>query len=585
MIHQQVRPSQFITTYGPGTILETRSGPVVALSADRVFTDNGLALQDFEIRDSRLSRDPAINGAGIVRIPSNAEVMRQEQDSLYPTASIPYWSLCVVHRVLYWARNGCPQCPPPRHAREAREKAGREAIRFVRACAAGHLDDVDWNYIVHNGPSCPRQPGYYLWMGGGGALRNVEIRCPPGQARGCGAGVNFGSAYARDWRCSGRYPEEGPRPVQPSCNSPARIIQRGAANLRTSAVVSALTIPPLASRLHNLLQDSRIMTFCRMLIQLNQLNEASFRQALTTVPQPPLGQSVVQFLQTCSWPEIEAAIAQVVAQSAAGPGSLKEEEFASLRFAAANGAPAVPAPQLGVPPLFEVRLSDVRRFTGPAGRHSFRVVPVSRLRIVMVQTGYRRLDPVTGQLVSVAFQEGGRHWYPGVELFGEGVYIDVEDADLSLAGERMRAWTDSYHQSNAIDATLHPVHVWWHTFSHRLLRALSIDSGYSSASIRERVYFSLEPNQPARGGLLLFTAQPGGDGTLGGLIGLSPTFGQVIASALRDLASCSNDPLCEEAVPDGINGSACYSCLLASETSCEQRNVHLDRGLLLQNMP
>jgi hypothetical protein len=584
MNHQQVRPSQFITTYGPGSILETRSGPVVTLSMERVFTDNALVLQDFEIRDSRLSRDPAINGAGIVRLPSNAEVMREEQFPLYATDGLPYWSLCVSHRILYWARTGCPGCPPLRNARAVREKAGREAIRFVRACAAGHLDDVDWNFVVHGGVACGRQPGYYLWVGGGSSLRNVEIRCPPGRAGGCGAQVNFGTAYSRDWRCAERFAERGPRPAQSTCALPARIVQRGAANLRTPVVVSALTIPPIASRLHNLLQDSRLMTFCSTLIGINLLTETNFRQGLNTI-QPPLGASVLQFLQTRSWADIQQAIRDVSTQLAATGRTLKEDEFGSLRFAAVNGAPAIPAPQLGVPPLFEVRAGDVRRFPGPARRRTFRVVPVSRLRMVLVQTAYRRLDPIAGAPVSVAFQVGGRQWYPGVELFGEGVFIDVPDADLDLVGDRAAAWAASYQQSNGPDETLHPVHVWWHTLSHRLLRALSVDSGYSSASIRERVYLRLEPGQPPQGGLLLYTVQPGGDGTLGGLIGLTPSFGQVIASALSELASCSNDPLCEEAVPDGVNGSACYSCLLASETSCEQRNVHLDRVLLLENLP
>jgi hypothetical protein len=584
VIHQQIRPSQFITTFGPGSVLETRSGPVVALSADRVFADHGLALQDFEIRDARLSRDPAINGAGIVRIPSNAEVVRAEQFPLYATEGLPYWSLCVTHRVLYFARNGCPQCPPSGNARFVREKAGREAIRFVRACASGHLDDVDWNYVVHNGAACTRQPGYYLWLGGGGSLRNVEIRCPPGNAGGCGAQVNFGTAYARDWRCSERYPERGQRPAQSSCNTPARIIQRGAANLRTADVISALTIPPIASRLHNILQDSRLQTFCSTLIGLNLLTESNFRQGLTTI-QPLLSASVLQFLQSTPWADIQQAINDVRAQAAPGNRPLKDDEFDSLRFAAVNGAPAIPSPQLGVPPLFEVRAADVRRFVGPAGQYRLRIVPISRLRMVLVQTGYRRFDPVGGGFVSVAFQSGGRHWYPGVELFGEGIYLDLEDADLNLTGMRSVAWGQSFQQGNQQDETLHPVHVWWHTMAHRLLRALSIDSGYSSAAIRERVYLRINPAGAARGGLLLYTVQPGGDGTLGGLIGLVPTFNRVIASALRDLGSCSNDPLCEEAVPNGINGSACYSCLLASETSCEQRNVHLDRILLLDNLP
>jgi hypothetical protein len=204
--------------------------------------------------------------------------------------------------------------------------------------------------------------------------------------------------------------------------------------------------------------------------------------------------------------------------------------------------------------------------------------------MVMVQTGYRRLDPPNALLVPVSFHSGGRSWYPGVELFGEGIFLDLEEADLDLSEGRSQAWLQSFNRAPA-DESLHPVHVWWHTFSHRLLRALSIDSGYSSASIRERVFLHQERNRPARGGVLLYTVQPGGDGTLGGLLALARNFDQVIAAALRDVNSCSNDPLCEEAFPSGINGAACYSCLLASETSCEQRNIHLDRVLLSENLP
>jgi hypothetical protein len=575
VIHQQIRPSQFITTYGPGSIVETRSGPVVICSTDRVFSDNGLSLADFEIRDSRLARTFALNGAGIIRIPVNAEVTRGEEYPLYPTEPLPYWSLCVDHRILYWARNGCPQCPTGT-TQQNRQKAGREAIRFVRACAAGHLDDVDWHFVVHNGPRCQGQRDYYLWIGGGSSLRNVNIRCPQ-----CPAVVNFGIAYRRDWRCSARYPELGARPAQPDCSVPARIVQRGSANLRIPEIISALTIPPLASRLTNVLQDSRIMTMCTLLSRRNMLTEAEFRQSLNDI-QPPLGQAALQFLGQCSWAEIEAAIRQVAGGSSSRP--LKEDEFDSLRYAAVWGAPPVPSPQTGAPPLFEVRLSEVRRFDGPAQRCRFRVVPVSRLRMVMVQRGYRRLDPSNAQLVSVSFQSGGRWWYPGAELFGEGVFIDIEDQDLALVGTRALAWERSF-QGSPSDETLHPVHVWWHTLSHRLLRALSVDSGYSSAAIRERLFLKQGPGQQARGGVLLYTVQPGGDGTLGGLISLVPSFGRLLNSSLRDLGSCSNDPLCEEALPDGINGSACYSCLLASETSCEQRNIHLDRGLLLDNMP
>jgi hypothetical protein len=135
---------------------------------------------------------------------------------------------------------------------------------------------------------------------------------------------------------------------------------------------------------------------------------------------------------------------------------------------------------------------------------------------------------------------------------------------------------------------LHPVFVWWHTFAHRIINALSVDSGYSSAAIRERVFIDVnESDGAANGGILLYTAQPGGDGTLGGLIALVPEFERVIRGALRNIDACSNDPLCgEEQFGYGkYNGAACYACSLISETSCEHRNMRLDRNLLLQNLP
>jgi len=205
--------------------------------------------------------------------------------------------------------------------------------------------------------------------------------------------------------------------------------------------------------------------------------------------------------------------------------------------------------------------------------------------MVLVQRGYvRPLDPQNTQEVSVAFDWGGQTWYPGVELFGEGVFIDLDDVALPLSGPRAQEWTQSFNASNG-ELSHHPAHVWWHSLSHRLLRALSIDSGYSTASIRERVYLTFNDQGAARGGLLLYTVQPGGDGTLGGLVALVDRFDQVLQTALQDIDNCSNDPLCEEAPGAGASGAACYSCLLVSETSCEHRNMGLDRLLLMENMP
>ena len=60
--------------------------------------------------------------------------------------------------------------------------------------------------------------------------------------------------------------------------------------------------------------------------------------------------------------------------------------------------------------------------------------------------------------------------------------------------------------------------------------------------------------------------------------------GKTIDSALRRSLWCSNDPVCMESPGDGAvtsNLAACHGCALLPETSCEEGNRLLDRGLLV----
>src|SRR5687767_746917 len=111
--HQEIRPSQFIITYGPGSIVETRSGPVVSHSMDRLFQQIGHDPQDFEVVDDRLSH-AELDGARIVRVPTNAELGIPEDEPVYPTERFPFWALCTRHppvQILYPVSNGCARCP------------------------------------------------------------------------------------------------------------------------------------------------------------------------------------------------------------------------------------------------------------------------------------------------------------------------------------------------------------------------------------------------------------------------------------------------------------------------------------------
>ena len=91
-------------------------------------------------------------------------------------------------------------------------------------------------------------------------------------------------------------------------------------------------------------------------------------------------------------------------------------------------------------------------------------------------------------------------------------------------------------------------------------------------------------------GILLFTAAPDSEGTLGGLVRLGEpdSLNRQLIQALESARLCGSDPLCSEHVPvaDGltIHGAACHACMFAPETSCERSNRYLDRSLLVRTL-
>lgn len=122
-----------------------------------------------------------------------------------------------------------------------------------------------------------------------------------------------------------------------------------------------------------------------------------------------------------------------------------------------------------------------------------------------------------------------------------------------------------------------------HTLAHLLIRQLSFDSGYTTASLRERVY-----GRPGYGqhGLLIYTAAGDAEGTLGGLVrqGEAPHFAETLVRMLEAAAWCSADPLCAEHTGQGfgnLNRAACHACSLLPETSCQTGNTLLDRALVV----
>jgi hypothetical protein len=193
-------------------------------------------------------------------------------------------------------------------------------------------------------------------------------------------------------------------------------------------------------------------------------------------------------------------------------------------------------------------------------------------------------------------------WLPAIEVFGEGIYFE-------LGEDRIRQWqqdNQTWLQDRLSDQfllrlqdvfqTLPPLgaadrawasrYLLVHSLAHVLINQFVFECGYSTASLRERLYVSADVNAPMAG-ILIYTAAGDSEGTLGGLVrlGRPERLGPVVRRALSRASWCSADPVCSENL--GGQGSrlanlaACHACILLPETSCETVNQGLDRATIV----
>jgi hypothetical protein len=216
-----------------------------------------------------------------------------------------------------------------------------------------------------------------------------------------------------------------------------------------------------------------------------------------------------------------------------------------------------------------------------------------RLREVRVLHGFTRIDPPDADSSSrslSSIMHEPQSWLPAVEHRGEGIFLELP-LDKVTAWEartpvqerikRLEMAYNTWRQQRGLPATtVLPRQVLVHTLAHLFIRQLSLDCGYSSSSLRERIYAG-----PDMCGLLIYTASADSDGSLGGLIqqGRTNRFAATMQALLESAQWCSSDPLCSEHDPmqtGKLNGACCHACGLVSETSCEFANRLLDRALI-----
>ena len=237
-----------------------------------------------------------------------------------------------------------------------------------------------------------------------------------------------------------------------------------------------------------------------------------------------------------------------------------------------------------------------------------KTVLIERLREVRALIGFTRIESPgdlsdIGDMNDVALAPLNREraqWVPASDVRGEGIFLQFRE-------DAITAWIARHHALTTYEQQSHLAHTEWraarnidnpadsfpelrymllHSFAHALMRQMAIECGYAAASLRERIYSSRRGDDISMAGILIYTASPDSEGTLGGLVGLGTPdiLGRHIDQALEQIGLCASDPLCAEHEPlqDGtLHWSACHACLFSPETSCERGNKYLDRALLM----
>ena len=602
MSKSELRSSQLLTTFGPGAMMDLPEGSVIVgglenwryIASQQPIIDEPRLVAKLRHRLQKptlvlktpppSTDDPAAGHPGVVvwRFPrwflvQKSEPLQSADGKPLPESRGTRRQLVQQSRLVNGKYN------------EGGDKYEVVPVRFVRACEHGHVDDIDWPGFIH---------GYAGGCGGSlfleeksttGALVDIWAACSCGERRSLAvAAMKDSKALGR---CNGAMPWLGSHVNEP-CNQYSRLLIRSASNAYFSQTLSVISIPDRKS-------------------PVDEMVKLLWDEGLSGLAEDPSGLGFVRKipklaarLAGISDAELMASVARIaqgVAQFAERP--VKEVEFEAFTDSAEELGSDQPDGD------FFARTLPRVAWDAPWMASISRVVLVHRLREVIAQLGFTRFESlgadINGELpdeltlnLKTAPLSRDANWVPAVENRGEGIFVEFDSDSIeswlqrSAVNERIKLLDRGFGEwSNTHPGSTREfpgsAYYMLHTFSHLLMTAISLDCGYPSASLRERIY-ALEAagEQPSRYGVLIYTGSSDAEGTLGGLVEAARRIRSFSRKALELGVLCSNDPTCAHHHP-GVHdhapllGAACHGCLLVPETSCEQRNEFLDRALVV----
>jgi hypothetical protein len=585
-----LRRSAVVMIHGPGSVVDFRAegAPVSVVAAgleewDKNFPPQGLRNPQ-AIFEPRLQKKLNVGGFRLPPVFYNELIQEnglQKKNSLIGVR-FPDWLQCpecdrIAPSVKWGSDPGkayryCATCTA---RRPGQRKVFAIPVRFIMACEAGHLDDFPWHYWVGHHRGCTNTMGPLTLRAMRPGLAGLILACPECNARRSMEGV-FGKDTWKSYICSGKKPWLAAKP-ETCINQQPRALQRGASNLYFPVIDSALSIPPWS----DILQEA-IGVYWHDIAMTEPAKRAMFIDILA---QNALRPVLEEFGLTSK--KLAALIEERLSLlSGEQILDIRKEEYRQLTSridSQGNDDREFEIRNVAVPDTLSLFFSHI--------------VKAVRIREIRALRGFTRINPPGNENDQsiTAISENKLDWLPAVEVRGEGIFIAFNSASLAewekqeIVRERAERINISWHSEwnkkhgdSEPDLRITARYLLIHSFAHALMRQLTLECGYSSAALRERLYVS----EDYMSGLLIYTATSDSDGTLGGLQrqGESTRIERVVKSSIRAMEWCSSDPLCITGMVstnETHSLAACHSCLYVPETACEQFNRFLDRAMLI----
>lgn len=609
-----VRASQAVLQYGVGAMVDFRDRTLMTAAPE--YWGGSVS----HIRDERLEKILHVDYFGK---PGDKDDVKFAEGISY--VRFPEWYFCPSCRrfkpIGEWVTEY--RAKSPKKAEEDPHmiqtmkcpKCFQELVvaRIITACQEGHIDDFPWVKWVHcqnfGGPKeiCSR-PELTITTSSSASegLEGLTLKC-----LNCGAAASLRGAFdpgkfeeldkktdfRYNFRCAGKHPWKHKTESCKSTEYP-KVLQRGSSSVYFPVTESSLVIPPYSSIVTNKIDESAAYAEYKAVI-------ASY---LST---PGITAETIELLRNSQ----TQVYAQRIAQETAIPfdkvvGVLKRKnaapddgeystasvKYRAEEYEAITGETVIEAEDYGE---FYLEGVDISAYNLPFLKS---ISLIHKVREVQALVGFTRLKPVDStdapgsQAVIVPVKEPDTKWYPAYDVRGEGIFIEFDSSSINnwrsenqFLAERVALLNDNYKKS--FIGENHPREITGkflllHTISHLLIKQLSFECGYGIASLKERIYCSEAVDGKEMAGILIYTACGDSEGTLGGLVrqGRSDTFPRIFNKAIENARTCSNDPVCSLSQGQGrdsLNLAACYSCTLIPETSCEEFNCFLDRGVVV----